>query len=132
MSDLLTIRADATALVAAVDRLGDSLSARVNAAAKETADAIADEARRRVRRRTGRTMEMIRVEPTGDDERAGWIVRANDRATKKHIDSWLEFGTIHMTAKPFLFNSAALEEGNHYRRLTEAVQDAIDDEGLGR
>jgi len=36
-----------------------------------------------------------------------------------------------MTAKPFLFVSARLEEGAHDRRAREAVQAAIDEKGLG-
>ena len=36
-----------------------------------------------------------------------------------------------MTAQPFLFASARLEEGAHDRRAREAVQAAIDETGLG-
>lgn len=66
-----------------------------------------------------------------DGAATGFIVRANDPATKKHVESWLEFGTVHMTAKPFLFPAARLENTAHDRRMREAIEAAIADEGLG-
>lgn len=126
---LMSIEVDSAGLIAALDRLGPSVEARLKAAARVTADNIAKEARNRVRRRTGHTAAQIRVEEM--TEKAGYVVRANDLSTKKHVESWLEFGTVKMSAKPFLFVSARLENPSHDRRMREAIQDAIDDEGLG-
>jgi hypothetical protein len=49
-----------------------------------------------------------------------------------NLDIWLEFGTRHMEARPFLHASAQLEEGPHERRIQQAINDAIQEVGLGR
>ena len=129
MSDDMTIDIDTAGLLSALTKLGPKADALVKSAAKVTGDRIAREARRRVARATGHTAEQIRVEETDDGK--GYIVLANDPRDRKHIDKWLEFGTVHMTARPFLFASAQLEEGPHLKRVERAVQAAIDEVGLG-
>jgi HK97 gp10 family phage protein len=127
MSDRMTIDVDTTALVAALDAIPAAVHAQLKAAAKVTADNIATEARARVKRRTGQTGDAITVEETHNGD--GYVVYVGDG--RQHIGSYLEFGTKFMTAKPFLFASARLEEAAHDRRAREAVQAAIDEKGLG-
>jgi HK97 gp10 family phage protein len=123
----MTIDVDTTALVAALDAIPAAVHAQLKAAAKVTADNIATEARARVKRRTGQTGDAITVEETHNGD--GYVVYVGDG--RQHIGSYLEFGTKFMTAKPFLFASARLEEAAHDRRAREAVQAAIDEKGLG-
>jgi len=127
MSDQMTIEVDATALLAALDAIPEAVHAHLKAAAKVTAEAIAAEARARIRRRTGQTGDAITVEETHSGD--GYVVYTGNG--RQHIASFLEFGTKFMTAKPFLFASARLEEGAHDRRARDAVQAAIDEQGLG-
>ena len=132
MSDAMGVQVTgAAALIAALDRLGETVERFILPACLETANAIAREAQARVRRRTGHTAQQIRVEPMRDGVDTGFIVRANDPATRKHVESWLEFGTVHMTARPFLFPAARLENAAHDRRIRTAIEDAIAEEGLG-
>lgn len=127
MADSFTITVDTAALFAALDAIPDAVLAELRKAAKITADNIAREGKGRIRRRTGQTAEAITVEPSHDG--TGYVVFVgNNRA---HIGSFLEFGTKFMSAKPWLFASARLEEGPHDRRAREAVQAAIDSKGLG-
>ena len=124
----MTIEVDTSALFAALDRLGDVAEKHVKAAAKVTAERIEREAERRIARRTGETAKHVRVEETYDG--LGYIVLANNPRVREHVAVYLEFGTEHMTARPFFFASALLEEGAHLRRTEQAVQDAIDELGL--
>jgi hypothetical protein len=126
MSDRLTIDVDNRSLLAALDRLGALAEKHVQAAAKETADRIAAEARARVARRTGTTAHGIGVDIARVG--SGYVVFA-DRPDNPGLPGWLEFGTERMTARPFLFASARLEEAAHDRRIRQAVQDAIDEVG---
>jgi len=127
MADSFTIAVDTSELLAALAAIPAEVHARLKAAAKTTAEAIATEARARVRRRTGQTGDAITVEETHSGD--GYVIYTGNG--RQHIASFLEFGTKFMTAKPFLFASARLEEGAHDRRCREAVQAAIDSTGLG-
>jgi HK97 gp10 family phage protein len=127
MADRMTIDVDATELLAALAALPEAVHAHLKAAAKVTAEAIATEARARVKRRTGQTGDAITVEETHNGD--GYVIYVGNG--RQHIGSFLEFGTKYMTAKPFLFASARLEEGAHDRRARDAVQAAIDEKGLG-
>jgi hypothetical protein len=135
MSDKLTVDVDSRALYATLDRLGAIGEKHVKAAAKVTAHAIANEMRRRIRRRSAgptrsrHTAEGITVDESHDGK--GYVIYI-DSPDMPNLPLWLEFGTKHMTASPFAFNSARLEEGAHDRRTRAAVQDAIDELGLGR
>jgi hypothetical protein len=127
MSDKLTIAVESEALFDALDALGVSADAHVLAAAEVTGRRVADEARARVRRRTGETARGITVEQA----KVGiGVVVFVDRPDEPGVPSFLEFGTKFQTATPFLFNSARLEEGAHTRRMVQALQDAIDDSGF--
>jgi len=126
----MTIEVDTSALLTALDRLGDRAEALVKAAAKVTAERIEREAERRIRRRTGETAKHVRVEETYDGK--GYVVLTNNPGIRNHVDVYLEFGTEHMQASPFLFTSARLEEGAHLRRVEQALKDAIEEVGLGQ
>lgn len=127
MSDALIIDVDTTAVVTAFDTVADAMHANLKAAAKITADNIATEARARVRRRTGQTGEKITVEETRSGD--GYVVYVGDPRTQ--VGRYLEFGTKFMDAHPFLFASARIEETAHQNRARDAVQNAIDETGLG-
>lgn len=138
---------DARGLIDALNRLGPVADVVCKAVAYETAHKIQQSAFARVAVRTGETRSHITVEETHNGE--GFIVwvepdvlislHTNKKTGRQHtqrvtynaLGGWLEFGTEKMTARPFLFNSARLEEGGHQRRLAEAIQDEIDDLGLG-
>lgn len=143
MADRMTIDADASSLIAALTRLPEVMAARCKAVAKVTADRIVVEARARVRRRTGVTAMSIHAEEAHSGD--GWVVLPwdanfarqlldsgnNDDVINFSLPGWIEFGTQTMSARPFLFNSARMEEGAHMRRLGEAAQQALDEIGLG-
>lgn len=128
---LMTITVDITALLAAMAAIPDEVSKSLKAAAKVTAENIAREAKSRIARRTGQTAEGIRVEEARKGD--GYIVFVGNPGTggREHVGFFLEFGTKFMSARPFLFASARLEEGPHDRRSREAVQAAIAVKGLG-
>jgi hypothetical protein len=146
MAKLLTIDVDASAVLEAMRRLGDRADVPVKAASKVTAENIAREAKGRIARRTGETASHIVVEESHDGKGyVAWVepdVKISlhtSRSGRTHTQSvtyssvgrFLEFGTKHMTKREFLFPSARLEERPHLDRLAEALQDAIDDAGLG-
>ena len=127
MSDRLTISADTAELFAAIDKIPDAVAAALKENARVTAENIAAEARTRIAHRTFKTRDAIGVAETYKGD--GYVVFVGD--DRGHIGSFLEFGTKYMTAKPWLFASARLEETAHDERALDAVQDVIDDAGLG-
>ena len=128
MAPLLTIDVDNAELYAAFDALGVALDAYQKPAAFATAQAIQREARARVRRATGKTAAAITIEPTRDG--TGFVVFVN-QPDNPGLAGWIEFGTIKMTARGFLFSSARLEESGHLRRVGAAIQEGLDALGLG-
>lgn len=127
MADSFTVTVDDAALLVALAAIPAAVLAHLKPVAKITADNIAREAKGRVARRTGATGEAITVEETRNGD--GYVVFVGHK--RGHIGQFLEFGTKFMTARPFLFASARLEEGPHDRRSRAAVQAAIDEMGLG-
>ncbi len=127
MSDSLRLEIDDTALVAALDAIPEAVHAHLKRASHVTADRIATEARARIRRRTGKTGDAITVEETHNGD--GYVVFVGGGRT--HIGRFNEFSTQFMRAQPFLFASARLEAGAAFRRSADAVQAAIDAQGLG-
>ena len=124
----MTIDVDPSGAIAALERLGPAVEVRLDAVARDTAERIAAEARRRVRRRTGQTAAGITVEQAKDGN--GYVVFVDiDPARWPNLDIGLEFGTRFMGPAPFLHASAVLEESSHRRRLEHALQDAIDEVG---
>lgn len=135
---LLTIDADATEVLAALDRVGPAAQLRVDAAAKATAAAIVTGAQGRVRRATGTMAAAITSEPA---EHGGHIVFVDEMtdpagrwgAGKRphNLPLWHEHGTRYITEQPFIGPAAALEEGAHLRRVIDAINGAIEETGLG-
>jgi len=127
MSDAVTLAVENAALLAALDAIPDEVFAHMKPELKVTADNIAAEAGRRIKRKSGKTGDQIVVQETHNGD--GYVVFVF--GNRQHIARFLEFGTSRMVAKPFLFASAKLEEGPAMRRARFAVQDAIDGKGLG-
>lgn len=134
MPNSFTIEIDGAAMREALE--GESLKAQigvfVKAAARISADHIAAEAAARLQRQlsgtsSGRTLAGIRVKSAGA---WGWTVDAGNVA-QPMLDRWLEFGTKHMRARPFFFDSARLEEQAHRERVSNAIQAALSEHGLG-
>jgi len=123
----LIVRVDAAAVLGVLTHFPDVCAAHLKVSFKETADAIAREAQGRIRRRTGKTGDAIAVQESYD--KTGYVVMVG--AARNYIGRFLEFGTVHMSAKPFLFVSAQLEEGPGTRRALEALEAAIAEVGLG-
>jgi len=128
MADSFTITAETAALLAALNRVPAAVLKHVKRNARVSADNIAREAAGRVRRRTGKTAAGLTVEETRNGD--GYVVFVR-RPEMPGLPGWQEFGTQFMTKQPFLFVSANLEVGAHDRRQRAAVQDAIDETGLG-
>ena len=122
------IEVDKEGVIAALDAAPEGLRQVIKTESRETADIIADRARARVARRTGKTAERITVEETRNGD--GYIVWV-PHPDNPNLPTWLEFGTKFMKSREFLFNSAREEEGPHLRRVEEAVQEYFDDKGLG-
>lgn len=160
MIDGITADMDDSALRAALAALGPSAQELVNAASHVTATAIEREATMRLRRQlgphaTGATEAGITSRPA--DNGNGYVVlsaRAHDafslhrssrngrtwtqKVTVSNVPRWIDKGTKRgkprshtEPARPFFFISAQLEEGAHARRIAEALQDAINAQGLG-
>jgi hypothetical protein len=127
VTDAKAIDIDDAAVLAALDTIPDAVLAHLKPESLVTANNVAAEAGQRIARRTGDTAEGITVEETYNGE--GYVVLV--RGTRQHIARYLEFSTSRMTARPFLFPSAQLEQGPAIRRARVAVQDAIDEKGLG-
>lgn len=135
MADKLTITVDRDALLKAMTNLGPAALVFTKAAARETAENIVREAQARVARATGETAAGIHAEETRNGD--GYVVLDTNRRMP-NLPLWLEFGvkagkagSHSAVARPFFFISAELERGAHDRRMTEAVQAAIDSVGLG-
>ena len=134
MADGMSITVDTTALFAAMDKCVVEVEKALKANAKVTADNIAREVSARAARaasgptRGSHMADHVIVEETRNGD--GYVVYVR-HPEMPNQDLWLEVGTKHMTARPFFFSSARLEEGAHDRRAREAVQSAIDAVGLG-
>ena len=132
MSDRCTFEWHADVLLTAFDQLGEAVRIATSLAAHETAEAIAEEARRRVPRRHGpltRAQQarppletLITVQPMRNQ--TGWVVIVADPAAP-FLPIQLEYGTRYMTKRDFFFVPARLERGRHTRRMNEALQQAI-------
>ena len=155
MADSLTATLDTAGLFAALDHFGDKLTPALRDVAHTTAQRIAQDARARIHRRTGATAESVIVRE--DHEHVGYVVTTEDvrtleqvnakrlanaqmgrrgrkvalRENVPHVGHYLEYGTVHMAARPFFWASARLQAGPYDRAVRVAVQDAIDTEGLG-
>lgn len=137
MNSLLTLEVDTTAVLAAIDQLiaaghASPLERRCQAAAKATADRIQVEARARARRATGQLAAAVTVDEAPPPLGGYNVFVAPMPPRPENFALWHEVGTSKMTAQPFLWSSARLEAAAHERRIAQAVQDAINEVGLGR
>lgn len=137
--DGVKVDVDATELLASIARLGPAAEAAVDVAALDTSRAIVSEAKSRLQRQlsgssSGLTLEGIRIDRA---DRGGFLV-VSDRNPFRNLPLWIEKGTkkgkprshTH-PARPYFYDSAELEEGAHLRRVTEAIERVLADQGLG-
>ncbi len=134
--DIFRVTLDTAGLLSALDRLGREAERHLVAAAHVTATNVQSEAQRRVARATGETMRGIVVRE-GAGHQPGWAVLATN-PRMPNLPLWIEKGTKQgkpgshtAPARPFFYTSVDLEAGAHDRRMREALQDAIDEQGLG-
>lgn len=125
---MITLTVETAALDAGLTDLAATMATDTKAASEVTAAAIVREARGRVARRTGRTAAGIGYMESRDG--TGYIVHAV-HPDRPRLPLYLEFGTRYMTARPFLYVSAAIEQPGHERRMADAVTTAIDVSGFG-
>lgn len=140
MADGLEVVMDAVDVVDALNTLGDFAQPYINDASQISAESVEREAVARLRRQvgagsTGQTEAGIESRPAYDGN--GYVVVAS-RDWMPNLPIWIEKGTKKrkprsstQAARPFFYVSAELEKGAHFRRMGEALQDALDDRGLG-
>ncbi len=152
MSDGVKFEVDSAALVSALRDFPDVLQPRVKAACRVSAGNILTEGQRRIRRRTGRTGDRMRVDETYKGD--GYVVVMGDAVSpdetrrresvggskkwvqsgsynEAHVGLYLEFGTRSMAARPFLFAAGDLEVNAHDRRVRDAIEAGIREKGFG-
>lgn len=127
--DKLTITVEDAEVIRALEAFPEDCLEVLMPVHRATADRIADGQRRRVRVMTGHTRDQIRVER--DESGTGYIVIANDKSSRAHVELYLEHGTRYSQAFPFFDEPAKVEEGPHRRAVTAAVQRLIADKGMG-
>jgi hypothetical protein len=125
-----------------IEQLGNTSMRHTKAAAKVTADNIQRESRARARRQL--------LNPTGtleaglvvrdDYAQVGYVVMSLYRDAREmyNVPIWVEKGTRQgkprshdAPARPYFWPSVLLEIGAHERRITEAMDQALAEEGLG-
>lgn len=94
-----------------------NLSDEVNAALKESADAIAEGAKERVPVATGTLRDAIHVE---EAEGGYTVVAGNTDAFYGHI---IEHGSTRLPPRPFLVPAAEAEMDATVERLSQAMED---------
>ena len=120
---------------AASNRLPDELTAALRRVAQRTAQRVQAGARARVAVATGWTREHIALRESPADKafivsagtdrpRVGiaWHTRRSGRShtqrvTLNMLPSWLEYGTVHMTARPFMRPSTEAERASYVRDM---------------
>ena len=133
MSDSITAEWDTAGVIAAFDRFGAVLEPYLKEAAKDTATAIQREAQARLQRQlgpgaTGKTVANIQIQEARVG--VGYVVLST-REPMPNVPIWLERGTSRQRPRPYFNSAALLEEGAHRRRIEQAVQQALNDTGLG-
>lgn len=135
MADGFNVTVDASGLTAALKRLGDTALKYTKPASKVTANNIEREAQRRVKRATGETAKGIQTFEMHNGE--GYVVVSTNRRMP-NLPLWLEGGTKKgkpgshtQSADPYFWPAVRLELGAHERRIGDAIDRAIQAEGLG-
>lgn len=135
MADGFTGTLESKAVLDALRAFPDVVLKYTKPASKVSADSIAREAQRRVRRQSDETMLGITVEESYDG--TGYVVLSRNRRMP-NLPLWIEAGTrrgkpgSHADpGQPYFYPSARLEMAAHERRIIAAVNDATDAIGLG-
>jgi hypothetical protein len=145
VAELLTIGVDYSETVRMFEAFGMKAQARVLAVAFITANAIKAQAVDTMRKGRPFTSRNVAVEPrrrsdgyavlmnrnVKDTGGASGAAFASAKSAQRHVGKWLEFGTLKMTAKPWLFPAAAREESAYLQRVIEAVERAKAEAGGG-
>jgi len=136
MSDGFTATLESASLLAAFDRLPDTILKYTKPASKVSADSIQREMQRRVRRDTDETARGIIVDEMHNG--TGYVVVATNRRMP-NLPLWIEAGIkqgkpgSHTDpGDPFFYPAVRLELNAHTRRIHEAVARGIAAEGLGK
>ena len=140
MADAITVAFDRELLARAMATASARAILAVEAVSLDTATRVADAMRARIARSAGPwrhgdvpTHTQVHYEKARGGR--GYVVMAYDsggkgaggRTRQHHVDIYLERGTRHMPAQPFIDASARVEEGPHFRRMQEAVINALDE-----
>ena len=103
----------------AVERLPAAVEAACRKVARDTALRVAAEARRRVPVDTGQTRDSIVVRPRVEQKRYEVEAGSARHGRAANVAIWLEYGTVKMSARPFM-RPALDGEQDRYRRELEA------------
>ncbi len=106
---------------AAIQKLPAAVTAACRRVSRDTSHRIADNARRRIRVRTGATKLTIAVHEHPEQREYRVSVGAD---TGPPIAVFLEYGTEHMPAKPFFRAALEQEVHAHQRDLEVATETA--------
>jgi len=146
VADLLTIGVDYSETVRMFEAFGFRAKSHCLAAAFITANAVKAQAQSTMAKGRPFTFQNVVVEPRRLAD--GYAVLMNRSVkdiggpggaapakTKKsaahHVGKWLEFGTMWMRPRPWLFPAAASQESAHLQRVIDAVERAKADAGGG-
>jgi hypothetical protein len=113
----------AEAVKAAMTAIGVGAERELRLLAHDVALRIRAGARQRVPVGSGITRDGIVVESAADAERVFVQIPAY---RPQYLDIWLEFGTVKMPARPFLFPAARLEEPRFRSRAAEVLERVVE------
>lgn len=90
-------------------------------AVRQTAKGIVKKARAKVPIDTGHLRDSIRYEPLDNEHRAHVVVDTRDEKHPSYA-AYLEYGTRHQGAQPFLIPAAEAERERFRRRIRKAYE----------
>lgn len=151
MTTQLLVDADPRDVLDALKRVGDAAQNLALAASFHTATAVKAGAISRIAKRRPETYKHVIFQ----GKNRGWpgfvvlmddVVPPDETARRRslgmkrtakakyfqvrHTGLWLEFGTVKMRPKPWLFPAARAEESAHLNRLADMLQRAIAEGGF--
>lgn len=112
---------------AAIERLAPAVRASLRSVAQRTALRIRDGARHRLLAQTqgtGRTAAAIAVRED-PDEKAFAVESKAVRPSPANLPLWLEFGTVHMTARPYMRPAVEAESDRYVSELRDASGETV-------
>jgi hypothetical protein len=142
MAGEVQFQLDTAPLIAALAAFPEACQRHCTEAARVTAELIVAEAKSRLSRQlgqysTGATLAGITARPYGAGTFFAGYEVASEREPQPNLPLWLEKGTKPAprhratAAKPYFYVAAELEVAPYLDRLTDAIQAAIDEQGLG-